>query len=134
MGLKTIITHYVNHQKDIVTRRTIRELEIAEKRHHIVEGFIKAIDVLDEVIKTIRESKSEKDASENLIARFGFTDIQAEAILELMLYRLTGLEIKVFQKEYAELERTIKKLRKILSDEKELLKVVKIELKEITDK
>ena len=134
MGLKTIITHYVNHQKDIVTRRTIRELEIAEKRHHIVEGFIKAIDVLDEVIKTIRESKSKKDASENLIARFGFTDIQAEAILELMLYRLTGLEIKVFQKEYAELERTIKKLRKILSDEKELLKVVKIELKEITDK
>lgn len=134
MGLKTIITHYVNHQKDIVTRRTIRELEIAEKRHHIVEGFIKAIDVLDEVIKTIRESKSKKDAGENLIAKFGFTDLQAEAILELMLYRLTGLEIKVFQKEYAELERTIKRLRKILSDEKELLKVIKEELKEVTDK
>lgn len=134
MGLKTIITHYVNHQKDIVTRRTIRELEIAEKRHHIVEGFIRAIDVLDEVIKTIRESKSKKDAGENLIAKFGFTAIQAEAILELMLYRLTGLEIKVFQKEYAELERTIKRLRKILSDEKELLKVIKEELKEVTDK
>ena len=134
MGLKTIITHYVNHQKDIVTRRTIRELEIAEKRHHIVEGFIKAIDVLDEVIKTIRESKSKKDAGENLIAKFGFTELQAEAILELMLYRLTGLEIKVFQKEYAELERTIKKLRKILADEKELLKVIKEELKEVTDK
>lgn len=134
MGLKTIITHYVNHQKDIVTRRTIRELEIAEKRHHIVEGFIKAIDVLDEVIKTIRESKSKKDAGENLVAKFGFTELQAEAILELMLYRLTGLEIKVFQKEYAELERTIKRLRKILSDEKELLKVIKEELKEVTDK
>ena len=134
MGLKTIITHYVNHQKDIVTRRTIRELEIAEKRHHIVEGFIRAIDVLDEVIKTIRESKSKKDAGENLIAKFGFTAIQAESILELMLYRLTGLEIKVFQKEYAELERTIKRLRKILSDEKELLKVIKEELKEVTDK
>lgn len=134
MGLKTIITHYVNHQKDIVTRRTIRELEIAEKRHHIVEGFIRAIDVLDEVIKTIRESKSKKDAGEKLIAKFGFTAIQAEAILELMLYRLTGLEIKVFQKEYAELERTIKRLRKILSDEKELLKVIKEELKEVTDK
>ena len=133
MGLKTIITHYVNHQKDIVTRRTIRELEIAEKRHHIVEGFIKAIDVLDEVIKTIRESKSKKDAGENLVAKFGFTELQAEAILELMLYRLTGLEIKVFQKEYAELEKTIKRLRKILSDEKELLKVIKIELKQITD-
>ncbi|MCD2500749.1 DNA topoisomerase IV subunit A [Clostridium sp. NSJ-145] len=133
MGLKTIITHYVNHQKDIVTRRTIRELEVAEKRHHIVEGFIKAIDVLDEVIKTIRESKSKKDAGENLIARFGFSALQAEAILELMLYRLTGLEIKVFQKEYAELEKTIKRLRKILADEKELLKVIKTELKEITD-
>ena len=133
MGLKTIITHYVNHQKDIVTRRTIRELEVAEKRHHIVEGFIKAIDVLDEVIKTIRESKSKKDAGENLIAKFGFSALQAEAILELMLYRLTGLEIKVFQKEYAELEKTIKRLRKILADEKELLKVIKTELKEITD-
>ena len=106
MGLKTIIKSLCNHQKEIVTRRTKRELEIAEKRFHIVEGFIKAIDILDEVIKTIRASKSKKDAGENLISKFGFTEIQAEAILELMLYRLTGLEIKVFQKEYAELEKT----------------------------
>lgn len=134
MGLKTIISHYVDHQKDIVTRRTIKELAMAEKRFHIVEGFIKAIDVLDEIIKTIRESKSKKDAGVNLIDKFGFTEVQAEAILELMLYRLTGLEIKVFQKEYSELEKTIKKLRKILADEKELLKVIKLELKEITDK
>ena len=134
MGLKTIITHYVNHQKDIVTRRSIKELAMAEKRFHIVEGFIKAIDVLDEIIKTIRESKSKKDAGINLVEKFGFTEMQAEAILELMLYRLTGLEIKVFQKEYAELEKTIKRLRKILSDEKTLLNVVKTELKEITDK
>lgn len=134
MGLKTIIMHYVNHQKDIVTKRTIKELAMAEKRFHIVEGFIKAIDVLDEIIKTIRESKSKKDAGINLIEKFGFTEIQAEAILELMLYRLTGLEIKVFQKEYAELEKTIKKLKKILSEEKELLRVVKSELKEITDR
>ena len=134
MGLKTIIKHYVNHQKEIVTRRTIKELAIAEKRFHIVEGFIKAIDVLDEIIKTIRESKSKKDAGINLINKFGFTEIQSEAILELMLYRLTGLEIKVFQKEYAELEKTIKRLKKILSDEKELLKVVKAELKEVADK
>ena len=134
MGLKTIITHYVNHQKDIVTRRSIKELAMAEKRFHIVEGFIKAIDVLDEIIKTIRESKSKKDAGINLVEKFGFTETQAEAILELMLYRLTGLEIKVFQKEYAELEKNIKKLRKILSDEKTLLNVVKSELKEITDK
>lgn len=134
MGLKTIIAHYVNHQKDIVTKRTVKELAMAEKRFHIVEGFIKAIDVLDEIIKTIRESKSKKDAGINLIEKFGFTEIQAEAILELMLYRLTGLEIKVFQKEYAELEKTIKRLRKILENEKELLKVIKVELKEITDR
>ena len=134
MGLKTIIMHYVNHQKDIVTKRTVKELAIAEKRFHIVQGFIKAIDVLDEIIKTIRESKSKKDAGINLIEKFGFTEIQAEAILELMLYRLTGLEIKVFQKEYAELEKTIKRLRKILENEKELLKVIKVELKEITDR
>ena len=107
---------------------------MAEKRFHIVEGFIKAIDVLDEIIKTIRESKSKKDAGVNLVEKFGFTETQAEAILELMLYRLTGLEIKVFQKEYTELEKTIKKLRKILSHDKTLLEVIKTELKEITDK
>jgi topoisomerase-4 subunit A len=134
MGLKTIISHYVNHQKEIVTRRTRKELATAEKRFHIVEGFIKAIDILDEIIKTIRESKSKKDAGINLVEKFGFTEVQAEAILELMLYRLTGLEIKVFQKEYLELEKTIKRLKKILADEEELLKVIKIELKEITDK
>lgn len=134
LGLKSILEHYVNHQKDVITRRTKKELDLAEKRFHIVEGFIKAIDVLDEIIKTIRESKSKKDAGENLIAKFGFTEPQSDAILELMLYRLTGLEIKVFQKEYKELETLIKKLRKILSQEKELLRVVKTELIEVTDK
>lgn len=134
MGLKTIIEHYVNHQKDIVTRRTIKELSVAEKRFHIVEGFIKAIDVLDELIKIIRASKSKKDAGENIRARFGFTEIQSDAILELMLYRLTGLEIKVFQKEYNELEKLIKKLKNILKNPSELLKVIKNELIEITDR
>ena len=134
MGLKTIIEHYVNHQREIIIRRTKRELEASEKRFHIVEGFIKAIDVLDEIIKTIRESKSKKDAGVNLINNFGFTEMQSEAILELMLYRLTGLEIKVFQKEYAELEKTIKRLKKILSEEKELLRVIKSELSEVSEK
>ncbi|MCQ2969788.1 MAG: DNA topoisomerase IV subunit A, partial [Clostridium sp.] len=134
MGLKTILMHYVNHQKEIITRRTIKELAIAEKRFHIVEGFIKAINILDEVIETIRSSKSKKDAGINLVTKFSFTNEQAEAILELMLYRLTGLEITVFQKEYAELQKKIKKLKKILDNEKELLKVIKSELKEITDK
>lgn len=134
MGLKTIIYHYVNHQKDVITRRTKRELEIAEKRFHIVEGFIKAIDIMDDVIETIRASKSKKDASENLVSKFEFTEVQAGAILELMLYRLTGLEIKVFKKEYNELKKLIKKFNKILSEEKELLKVVKSELEEVTEK
>ena len=133
MGLKVIIKHYVNHQKDVVTRRTIKELEIAEKRFHIVEGFIKAIDILDKVIATIRESKSKKEANTNLVEKFGFTEMQAEAILELMLYRLTGLEIKVFQKEYKELARKIKSYKKILSNEKELLKVIKGQLEEVKE-
>ena len=134
MGLKSIIKYYVEHQKEIVTRRTKKELEIAKKRFHIVEGFIKAINILDKVIATIRSSKSRKDACENLMSKFDFTEPQAQAILELMLYRLTGLEIKVFEKEYAELEKLIKKLEKILSSEKELFKVIKNELKEVSDK
>jgi Type IIA topoisomerase (DNA gyrase/topo II, topoisomerase IV), A subunit len=134
MSLKTIIKYYVEHQKEIITRRTQKELEVAKKRHHIVEGFIKAINILDDVIKTIRSSNSKKDASENLISKFEFTEPQAQAILELMLYRLTGLEIEIFEKEYAQLEKIIKKLEKILSSEKELLKVVKSELQEVSDK
>jgi topoisomerase-4 subunit A len=134
LGLKAILKHYVNHRKEVVTRRTQRELEIAEKRFHIVEGFIKAIGIMDEIIALIRASKSKKDAQINLVNTFAFTEIQAEAILELMLYRLTGLEIKVFEKEYKELEKEIKRLRKILESEKELLKVIKEELTEIKEK
>ncbi|MEG1255967.1 DNA topoisomerase IV subunit A [Clostridium sp.] len=133
MGLKTIIKYYIEHQKDIVTRRTTRELEIAEKRFHIVEGFIKAIGIMDEIIKTIRASKSKKDAGENLVNQFGFTAPQAEAILELMLYRLTGLEIKTFEKEHKELEARIKVLKRILGSEKELIKVIKKELLEVKE-
>lgn len=131
LSLKAILYHYIKHQKDVVTRRTKKELEIAERRFHIVEGFIKAINILDEVIATIRSSKSKSNAEENLVNKFGFTNIQAQAILELMLYRLTGLEIQVFEKEYKELEKLIQKLNKILSDEKELFKVIKKELTEI---
>lgn len=134
LGLKAILRYYINHQKEVVTKRTKRELEIAEKRFHIVEGFIKAIGIMDQIIETIRASKSKKDAAKNLIDRFGFTDVQAEAILDLMLYRLTGLEIVAFEKEYKELEKEIKRLNKILGSEKELLKVIKKELLEIKEK
>lgn len=134
LGLKSIIMHYVNHQKDVIIRRTKKELQEAEKRFHIVEGFIKAIDIMDEIIAEIRASKSKKDASDNLVSKFNFTEIQAAAILELMLYRLTGLEIKVFEKEYKELQKLITKLQKILKDEKELTKVIKSELLDVTSK
>jgi topoisomerase-4 subunit A len=134
MGLKTILRHYLNHQVDVVTRRTQRELEVAEKRFHIVQGFIKAIDVMDEIIARIRSSKSKKDAGENLMATFGFTAVQTEAILELMLYKLTGLEIKIFTKEYKKLETLIKGYKKILDNKHELLKVIKTEISEIKEK
>lgn len=128
LGLKSILKHYVNHRKEIVTRRTRKELETAEKRFHIVEGFIKAIDIMDQIIATIRSSKSKKEAGEKLSNQFGFTAVQAEAILELMLYRLTGLEIKEFQKEHRDLEKLIKKLKGILSSETQLMKVIKEDL------
>ncbi|MDU6876756.1 DNA topoisomerase IV subunit A [Clostridium tepidum] len=131
LGLKDMLKYYVEHQKEVITRRTRRELEIAKKRFHIVEGFIKAIGIMDEIINVIRGSKSKKNARENLIEKFSFTDIQAEAILELMLYKLTGLEIVAFEKEYKELEKLINKLTKILESEKELLKVIKKELIEV---
>ena len=134
MGLKTILMHYLNHQKDVVTKRTQRELEVAESRFHIVEGFIKAVDVMDEIIATIRSSKSKKDAGQNLIVKFNFTALQTEAILELMLYKLTGLEIKIFLKEYKKLEILIKGYKKILENENELLKVIKAEISEIKEK
>lgn len=134
MGIRTILWHYINHQKEVLTRRTKKELEIAERRFHIVEGFIKAINIMDQVIETIRASKSKSDASQNLLAKFGFTEIQATAILELMLYRLTGLEITAFEKEYNELNKLIRKLKKILDSEKELFNVIKQELLEIKEK
>lgn len=134
LGLKSILYHYINHQKHVVTKRTEKELEIASRRFHIVEGFIKAIGIMDQIIETIRASKSKKDAGKNLVDKFGFTEVQAEAILELMLYRLTGLEIVAFEKEHRELEREIKRLNKILGSEKELLNVIKKELLEIREK
>lgn len=133
LNLSDILYHYVNHQKEVVRRRTKKELQIAERRFHIIEGFIRAIDIIDEIIATIRQSKSKKDSQNNLVSKFGFTEVQAEAILELMLYRLTGLEIKAFEKEHRQLEKEIKRLKKILDSESELLKVIKNELLEIKD-
>lgn len=134
MGLKTMVHHYLEHQKDVILRRSQRELDQARKRYHIVEGFMKAIDIMDQLIVTIRESSSKSNANDNLVEKFGFTKEQATAILELMLYRLTGLELKAYIKEHKELTRLIASLEKIISSEKVLLKVVKKELLEVREK
>lgn len=134
LGLKSILEHYINHQKVVIKRRTKNELEKAEARFHIVEGFIKAMSILDEVVATIRASKSKQDSKDNLVAKFGFTEPQAEAIVTLMLYRLTNLELNAFEKEYKELKRQIKRLNDILKKESVLLDLLKVELTEIKEK
>ena len=134
MGLKKILTYYVDYQKEVIKRRTTYDLNKAKDRFHIVEGFIKAIKIMDEVIKTIRSSKSKQNAKDNLVEKYDFSPRQAEAILELMLYKLTGLEIESYEKEYNELNKLIIRLEKILSSEKELLKIIKKELLEIKEK
>ena len=131
MGLKTVIGHFIRHQKEVVTRRTRYELEQAKARAHILEGLIVAVDNLDEVIALIRASKNGKEAKQRLMERFGFTDVQAQAILDLRLQRLTGLEIEALRKEYAEILKLIATLEGILGSEKKLLAVIKKELREI---
>jgi len=133
MGLKTVIGHFIRHQKDVITRRTQYELEQAKARAHILAGLIIAVDNLDEVIALIRASKNGKEAKARLMDRFGFTDIQAQAILDLRLQRLTGLEIEALRKEYAEILKLIDTLEGILGSEKKLMNVIKKELREIAD-
>lgn len=133
MGLKTVIGHFIRHQKEVVTRRTQYELEQAKARAHILEGLIIAVDNLDEVIALIRASKNGKEAKQRLMDRFGFTDIQAQAILDLRLQRLTGLEIEALRKEYADILKLIDTLEGILKSEKKLLNLIKKELREIAD-
>ena len=133
MGLKTVIGHFIRHQKNVVTRRTQYELDQAKARAHILEGLIVAVDHLDEVIALIRASKNGKEAKARLMERFGFTDVQAQAILDLRLQRLTGLEIEALRKEYADVLKLISTLEGILHSEKKLLNVIKKELREISD-
>ncbi|GEP78331.1 DNA topoisomerase IV subunit A [Staphylococcus carnosus] len=131
MGIREIIDSYLNHQIDVVTKRTRYDLFHAEKRMHIVEGLMKALSVLDEVIAIIRGSKNKKDAKDNLVAEFDFTEEQAEAIVTLQLYRLTNTDIVALEKEHGELEAKINDLRNILDNHDALLNVIKDELKEI---
>ena len=133
MGVKQMLGYYIAHQKDVVTRRTKYDLQQAEARAHILEGLIVAVDNLNEVIRLIRGSKTPKEAREKLMERFSLTEIQAQAILDMRLQRLTNLEILALRKEYEELEKRIATLKGILASEKKLMNVIKKELKEIRD-
>lgn len=134
MGIRQIIDSYLNHQIEVVANRTKFELDNAEKRMHIVEGLIKALSILDKVIELIRSSKNKRDAKENLIEVFEFTEEQAEAIVMLQLYRLTNTDIVALEGEHKELEASIKQLRHILDNHDALLNVIKEELNEIKKK
>lgn len=131
MGIRQIIDSYLNHQIDVVTKRTRYELNHAESRMHIVEGLMKALSILDEVIKLIRNSKNKKDAKDNLVAEFDFSEAQAEAIVTLQLYRLTNTDIVQLQEEHDELKALIEQLRNILDNHDALLNVIKEELTDI---
>lgn len=134
MGIRQIIDSYLNHQIEVVANRTKFELDNAEKHMHIVEGLIKALSILDKVIELIRSSKNKRDAKENLIEVYEFTEEQAEAIVMLQLYRLTNTDIVALEGEHKELEALIKQLRHILDNHDALLNVIKEELNEIKKK
>jgi topoisomerase-4 subunit A len=134
LGLKEMLEAYIAHQKEVVTYRTEYDLEKAEDRAHVLEGLVKALNILDDVIATIKASKNRQDAQNNLVSRFGFTERQADAILTLQLYRLTNLEIHALEKDLKDIIRQIAYLRGILEDPKKLLKVIKEELADIRDR
>ena len=127
-NLKQILYHYVQHQKDVVTRRTKFELNKAEARAHILEGLRIALDNIDAVISLIRASKTTQEAKSGLMEKFGLTDIQAQAILDMRLQRLTGLERDKIEAEYEELIKKINRLKEILANERLLLNVIKEEM------
>ncbi|MEJ6357540.1 DNA topoisomerase IV subunit A [Lactiplantibacillus plantarum] len=131
VGLKTILTAYLEHQRDVVTRRTQFNLQKAMDRQHIVQGLIKAMSILDQVIKTIRGSKDKKDAKQNLVSQFDFSEIQAEAIVTMQLYRLTNTDVTQLEKESVELAKAIATYQLILAEPKELDKVLRRELKAV---
>ena len=128
LNLLQMLGYYIKHQEEVVTRRTKFDLNKAEDRAHILEGLLIALDNIDEVIQIIRSSKSVADAKLALIERFGLSDAQAQAIVDMRLRALTGLEREKLEKEYRELMELIKELKAILADEKLLLGVIKEEI------
>ena len=134
MNLLELLGHYLNHQEEVVTRRTQYDLNKAEERDHVLQGFLIALDHIDEVIQLIRSSKNTAEAKEKLIQRFGIDDVQAQAIVDMRLRALTGLEREKIEQEHAELMQKITEYKAILADRKLLLGVVKEELLVISDK
>jgi len=134
LNLKQIISHFVNHRHEVVVRRTQYELDQAEKRAHILEGLLKALDHIDEVIALIRGSKTPEEAREGLMKEFGFTDVQARAILDMRLQRLVGLEREKLRAEYDELMKMIEYYKQVLSDEGLRMQIIKEELLEVKEK
>jgi len=134
LNLLQMLNYYLDHQKDVITRRTKYDLNKAEERAHILQGLLKALDHIDEVINIIRNSKNGNIAKERLIERFGFSDAQAQAIIDMRLRSLTGLERERLEAEFAELTEKIAEYKAILSDEKKLLGVIKEEIIQISDK
>ena len=134
MSILEILNHYLDHQKDVVTRRTRYDLNKAEERAHIVQGLLIALDNIDEVIKIIRGSKTVAEAMEQLQDRFGLSEVQSRAIVDMRLRALTGLEREKLEEEYAELQKRIAELKAILADEKVLLGVIRTEICEISNK
>jgi DNA gyrase subunit A len=131
LPLRELLQYYIQHQRDVVRRRTQFDLDRAERRAHIVQGLLVALDHLDEVIALIRSSPSRPEASAGLQSRFGLTEVQAEAILDMRLAQLTGLERTRLEEEFRELQTTIAGLREILASDTRLLEVIRTELQEI---
>ena len=131
VGIIDILDAYIEHQKEVITRRSKFDLAHAKERFHIVEGLMKAISILDDVIKTIRASKNKQDAIDNLVKEYGFTEDQATAIVKLQLYRLTNTDIVSLEQELANLQKVIEGLESLLSDEKKLMRQIKKELLDI---
>ncbi|MGI6050853.1 MAG: DNA gyrase subunit A [Bilifractor sp.] len=134
LNLLDILNYYLEHQKDVVTRRTKYDLNKALERANILEGLLKALDIIDEVIHTIRASANVQEAKSQLITKFGFNEAQAQAIVDMRLRTLTGLERDKLQAEYDELQKAIVEYRAILADPKKLLGVIRDEIMEISDK
>ena len=134
LGLKEIISKYIDHQKEVIIRRTKFDLRAAEKEAHIYEGLKIALDNIDEVIKLIRGSKTDEEAKTGLIEKFGLDDVQAQAILEMKLRRLTGLAREDIEKHLDELHKTIDELRSILASEAKVMAIIKEEMTEIKRK